>query len=150
MNGVHGGARGQWGRPDMPQIRVRTSTSAHRFDAIDPSDVQNWRIYRYDRSHGTAWRHHRVGSPRTAARGTHARLRAAQAPQPDARLGSAALLRVALPGTEEDAPRQPDRGSQADCDTWVTDLPSAADHLPGDRSGHSRVPPVDVGSRAHC
>ena len=86
------------------------------------------RIYRYDRSHGTSWRHHRARSPRTAARGTHARLRAAQAAQPHARMGSRAVLRLPLPRAEEDAPRQPhQRGRRPP----TTGHPPPADHLRG-------------------
>ena len=50
----------------------------------------------------------RAGSPRTAARVPAARLRAAQAAQPPARLEPAAVLRLALPGAEADAARRLD------------------------------------------
>ena len=55
---------------------------------------------------GEQGRDPRAGSPRTAARVARARLRAAQAAQPAARLGPGALLRLALPGAEEDAARR--------------------------------------------
>src|SRR3954452_5359724 len=96
---------------------------------LNRSAVRNAWIYRYDRSHGTSRRDHRARSPRTAARGTHARLRAPQAPQPDARVGAGALLRVAVSDPEEDAPLLAHRGDVVHEDPGCSGVQAAAHHL---------------------
>src|SRR5690348_9383046 len=89
-----------------------------------------------------SWRDPRARSPRTAARVAHARLRAAQAAQRSARLEPGALLRVALSGAEEDAPRRVDR--RARLRTGGGHGTPSTDRLRADTGGEPAVHPPDV------